>query len=127
MTSHPQRKRRGGLLGALSKRFSDPRQVGGSIDDATRIIDPKDAMILKEVAVAEVGMEREGEGGELVIAIEVRGTINTTGEQANPLILTSPDGAALLISQIIALAQSGRTGPELDHALVERMKEAISG
>lgn len=120
-----RRRRKGGLLGRLSRSFSNPAEIGGSIDPATRLIDPKDAMNLRNVAVAEVGMERGEKGGELVVAIEVRGNINTTGKEVNPLILASPDGAALLVAQIIGLARSSRVGPEFDHALAARMEEAI--
>lgn len=120
-----RRKRSGGLLGTLSNRFTDARQVGGSIDPATRLIDPTDAMILENVAIAETGMERENGNGEVVLALELKGKINTTGTPANPLVLMSPDGAALLIAQIIGLARNSRMGPELDHLLATRMEEAL--
>lgn len=121
------RKRQGGLLGRLSERFTDPRKVEGSIDPETRLIDPTNAMLLRNVSVGEVGMERtEGAGGgELVIAIELKGTINTTGEEVNSLVLASPDAAALLLAQVTGLARSGRTGPEFEHALAARMEEAL--
>lgn len=119
-------RRRGGLLGTLSKSFTDPGKIGGSIDSETWTIAPKDAMNLRSVAVAEVGMEREGKG-ETVIALELRGNINTTNEEVNPLILCSPDGAALLVSQIIGLVRRGRTGPEFDQLLAIRMEEAVGG
>jgi hypothetical protein len=118
--------RRGGLLGKLSKRFSDPHQVGGSIDVRTWLIDPKRALILERVAVAEVGIE-EGDIGEVGIAVEVGGHINTTPEPANLLLLMSPDIAALLVSQIIGLVRDGRTGAEFDHLLAVRMAEALGG
>jgi hypothetical protein len=119
-----KRKRSGGLLGKISGQFTNAGKIGGSIDPSTRLIDPKDAMLLGNVSVAEMGMERDG-GGELVIAIELRGKINTTGKEVNPLVLASPDGAALLVAQIIGLVRNGRTGPEFDHALAARMEEAI--
>lgn len=126
MAASSGRRRSGGLLGKLSERFTDPKKVGGSIDPQTRTIDPKLAVLLREVAVAEVGMERK-DGGELVFAIELKGVVNTVGEDANVLILASPDAAALLVAQITALARGGRIGPEFDHCLVGRMEEAIGG
>lgn len=120
-----RRRRSGGLLGALSKRFTDPQQVGGSINPTTRLIDPTDAMILENVAIAEMGMEHEDGKGEVVLALELKGKINTTGNPANPLVLMSPDGAALLVSQIIGLVRDSRIGPEFDHLLAGRMKEAL--
>lgn len=124
--AQPQRKRSGGLLGALSKRFSSPTEVQGSINAASRVVEPAGAMILEEVAVAEVGMER-GDKGEFAIAIELRGHINTTDQKVNPLVLCSPDAAALLVAQITGLVRHGRTGMEFDHALIGRMEEAIGG
>jgi hypothetical protein len=120
----PKRRRKGGLLGKLSGSHSSAAEVGGSIDTQTRQIDPKDAMLLAAVAVAEFGMERDGKG-EIVLAVELRGKINTTGREVNPLVLCSPDGAALLVAQIIGLVRSSRMGPEFDALLAERMKEAI--
>jgi hypothetical protein len=114
------------LLGKLSERFSDPKKVGGSIDKTTGLIDPTRAILLQEVAVAEVGMER-ADKGEGVFAIELTGVINTVGEPANVLVLASPDSAALLLAQITAVARGGRIGPEFDHCLVGRMEEAIGG
>lgn len=123
-----RRRRSGGLVGTLSKTFSNVRGVGGSIDPTSRTIDPKGALILEGVSVAEVGVERgEDEQGELALAIELRGRLNGTQEAINPLILASPDLAALLIAQITAVARSGRVGPELDHCLAARMEEALGG
>lgn len=123
-----RRKRSGGLVGALSEKFTSAKRVGGSIDPDSRTINPKGALILESVAVAEVGLEREAaERGELALAIELRGHLNTTGEQVNPLVFVTPDMAALLIAQITAVARSGRCGPELDHCLAGRMEEALGG
>jgi hypothetical protein len=115
--------RRGGLLGKLSDRFTDPRRAGGSIDARTRLIDPTRAVLLESVGVAEVGLEREGVG-EVGLGVEVRGRINTTEEVARILLLLSPDSAALLIAQITGLMRASRAGPEFSFALAERMKEA---
>lgn len=122
----PKRRRRGGLLGKLSGSHSPAAEVGGSIDTQTREIDPAGAMLLAMVAVAEFGMERDGKG-EVVLGIELRGKINTTGKDVNPLILCSPDAAALLVAQIIGVVRASRVGPEFDRLLAERMKEAIGG
>lgn len=111
------------MLGRLSATFSDPHVAGGSIDATTRLIDPERAVLLERVAVGEVGMERDGKG-ELVMAIEVAGKINTTDEAAQFLLLATPDAAALLVAQVIGLARGGRVGPEFEHALENRMREA---
>jgi hypothetical protein len=126
MAASRGRRRSGGLLGKLSERFSDPKRAGGSIDKSAGLVDPKRAVLLQEVAVAEVGMER-ADKGEGVFAIELTGVINTVGEPANILVLASPDSAALLLAQITAVARGGRIGPEFDHCLVGRMEEAIGG
>jgi hypothetical protein len=125
MTSHPtrRRKRSGGILGRLSATFTDPRRVGGSIDPATRQIDPERAVLLERVAVAEVAMERE-DVGECVLAIELAGKLNTTNEEARLLLLATPDAAALLVAQTLGLARHGRVGPEFEAALENRIREA---
>lgn len=120
------RRRSGGLLGKLSEQFTDPKKVGGSIDRDTRLVDPERAILLQEVAVAEVGMER-ADKGEGVFGIELTGVINTVGEPANILVLASPDAAALLVAQLTAVARGGRIGAEFDHCLAGRMEEAIGG
>lgn len=116
--------RRGGLLGKLSHRFTDPQGAGGSIETTTRLVDQTRAVLLSEVGVAEVAAERDGKG-EVGLALELRGKINTTEDEARILYLCTPDAAALLIAQITALAQSSRIGPELNFALAERMKQAL--
>ena len=120
----PRGRRSGGLLGKLSERFSDAGEVGGSIDEGTRLIDRSGALLLAAVAVAEIGMERDGKG-ELGLAIELRGKLAGTGAEANPLVLASPDGAALLVAQIIGLIRGSRMGPEFDQCLAIRMEEAV--
>jgi hypothetical protein len=118
-----RRRRKGGILGALSSTFTDPHRASGSIDATTRQIDPTRAVLLERVAVAEVGMEREGKG-ERVLALEVAGKVNTTEEVGNFLLLCTPDAAALLVAQTVELARRGLVGPEFEHALENQMKEA---
>lgn len=123
------RRRRGGLVGKirqLSAEFTSAESVGGSIDKDSRVIDSKGALLLGGVTVAEVGVETPGEdGGELVLAIELTGQLQGSGERVNPLILATPDTAALLIAQITVVGREGRVGPELDHALHGRMEELL--
>lgn len=127
MAASRGRRRQGGLvgkLGRLSGRPTEPQRVGGSIDPQTRTIDPTRALLLQEVGVAEVGMER-ADKGEGVFGIELRGTINVAGEEARILVLAPPDIAALLVAQVTGLARGGRLGPEFDHCLLGRFEEAI--
>lgn len=121
-----RRRRSGGALGALSKKLTDPRRAGGGIDQATREVDTDKAVLLEEVGVAEVGMQR-GEVTEAVAGIEVRGRINGTTEQARILLLATPEAAALLAAQIVGLHRRGRLEPEFAHAFEVRMKEAAGG
>lgn len=123
MTRRRKRRRQGGALGRLSQAFTDPRVAGGSIDATTRLIEPERAVLLERVAVGEVGLERDGKG-ELVLAIEVAGKINTTEEAGNFLLLATPDAAALLVAQVVGLARRGLVGPEFAEVLENRMKEA---
>lgn len=123
MASRRRRRRTGGALGALSKRVTDPRRAGGSINPQTREIDTDKAVLLEEVGVAEIGMER-GEVGEAVSGIEVRGRINGTAEEARILLVATPEGAALLAAQIIGLHRHGRLAPEFSAAFEVRMREA---
>ena len=122
MTSRP-RPRKGGLLGALSGKPTDPRRAGGAIDVQTREIDPTRGVLLEEVGVAELGLERD-EAGEAVAGIEVRGRINGTSDQARILLLATPDAAAMLAAQVIVLHRQGRLAPEFAAAFDIRIKEA---
>lgn len=126
MASRRRRRRTGGALGALSKRMTDPRRAGGSIDPQTREIDTDRAVLLEEVGVAEIGMER-GEIGEAASGIEVRGRINGTTEEARILLVATPEGAALLAAQIIGLHRQGRLAPEFSAAFEVRMREVTGG
>lgn len=126
MASRRRRKRQvtGGLLGRLSGKPTDPRRAGGAIDDG--LVDPDRAVLLAEVGVAEVGMERDGTG-EVVAGIEVRGRINGTSEEARLLLLATPDAAALLVAQVLGLTRRGRLAPEFEVTFKNRLREASGG
>lgn len=109
---------------------TDPRLPGGDIagpggpyDNDGVIVDATKAVLTdNQVSLIKVG--REGEWGEKAMALLLEGRINKTEERAKILFLVGPDGAAALVSEIVAMC--GREGStfaaEFQVAFEERMK-----
>ncbi|ONK09480.1 hypothetical protein [Streptomyces sp. MP131-18] len=101
---------------------TDPRGLGGSIvgpggphDRHGVIIDTDHAVLLNESHVAQVEVGRQGP----VLAMQLSGRINKSSDRASVLFLLNGDGAAALISELVALAT--RIGPEFAAALTARL------
>jgi hypothetical protein len=113
---------------------SDPRDAGGAITgpggprdrNAVRV-DTRNAVLLDGTSVALVEPSRGGlPTGETVYAMTLAGRINrTAADRAEILYLFDDDGAAALITEILALA--GRSGRgEVLMADVDRRLAALA-
>jgi hypothetical protein len=104
----------------------DPRKSGGDIagpggprDRNAVILDTTDAVLLDSSDVCLM----ETTGGSVVLAMLLEGRINKTPERARNLYLMNEDGAAALVSELIALAH--RIGPEFGERLMQRISSLI--
>jgi hypothetical protein len=104
----------------------DPRKSGGDIagpggphDRNAVILDTTDAVLLDSSNVCLM----ETTGGSVVLAMLLEGRINKTPERARNLYLLNEDGAAALVSELIALAH--RIGPEFGERLMARITHLI--
>jgi hypothetical protein len=104
----------------------DPRKSGGDIagpggphDRNAVILDATNAVLLDHSDVCLM----ETTGGSTVLAMLLEGRINKTPERARNLYLLNEDGAAALVSELIALAH--RIGPEFGHRLTARIQHLI--
>lgn len=105
----------------------DPRKSGGDIagpggptDRHSVVIDATDAVLLDGTTVSL--MEVPGRLSP-ILAMLLEGRINKTSDRARNLYLMDEDGAASLVSELVALAY--RTGPTFGDRLLERMRELI--
>ena len=105
----------------------DPRKSGGDIagpggphDRNAVILDTTDAVLLDSNDVCLV----ETSGGNVVLAMLLEGRINKTTDRARNLYLMNEDGAAALVTELMALAN--RIGPEFGHRFTERLQHLIS-
>ena len=104
----------------------DPRKSGGDIagpggphDRNSVIVDTTNAVILDAATVSEV----ETLTGAPGLAMLLEGRIARTTERARNLYLMNEDGAAALVTELIALAH--RMGPEFGHRFTARLKHLL--
>jgi hypothetical protein len=104
----------------------DPRKTGGNIagpggphDRNSVVLDTTDAVLLdsSNVCLMETG------NGSIVLAMLLEGRINKTTDRARNLYLMNEDGAAALVSELIALAH--RIGPEFGERLMDRVRHLL--
>lgn len=104
----------------------DPRKTGGTIagpggphDRNSVIVDGTNAVLLDSSDVCLM----ETRGGSVVIAMLCEGRINKTTDRASNLYLFDEDGAAALVSELIAVAH--RIGPEFGERLMARIAHLL--
>lgn len=104
----------------------DPRKTGGDIagpggphDRNSVIVDTTDAVLLDHSDVCLV----ETSNGSPILAVLLEGRINKTTDRARNLYLMNEDGAAALVTELLALAN--RIGPEFGHRFTARLQHLI--
>lgn len=104
----------------------DPRKTGGDIagpggphDRNSVIVDTANAVLLDASTVTEV----ETTTGTPALAMLLEGRIAHTTERARTLYLMNEDGAAALVTELIALAH--RMGPAFGHRFTARLQHLI--
>ncbi len=104
----------------------DPRKTGGDIagpggphDRNAVTIDTTDAVLLDHSDVCLM----ETAGGSVVLAMLLEGRINKTTDRARNLYLLNEDGAAALVTELLALAH--RIGPEFGHRFTARLQHLL--
>ncbi len=105
----------------------DPRKPGGNIagpggphDRNAVVLDTTDAVLLDHTSVCLM----ETSGGSVVLAMLLEGRINKTSDRARNLYLMNEDGAAALVSELMALAH--RIGPEFGAAFTARLEHLLA-
>lgn len=111
---------------------TDPRRLGGSIagpggphDRGAVVIDSTDSILMDDMVVATVDAVRAGVLGEQAIYMTLSGRINKSTDRAKVGFLFGPDGAAALITELLAVAD--RFGAELLGDLTRRLTELHQG
>lgn len=105
----------------------DPRKTGGDIagwggphDANSVIIDTTDAVLLDNSTVTLVGSPGNPTP---YLAMLLEGRINKTTDRARNLYLMNEDGAAALVTELVALAH--RMGPEFGQRFTARLKHLL--
>lgn len=109
---------------------TDPRQAGGTFagpggphDRNGVVIDATNAVLLDDVHVALVEGWRDGVRlDNHVVALKLEGRINKTKERSEIVYMFDEDGAAAIVSELIALATRAGFGPHFMNRLDERMR-----
>lgn len=112
----------------------DPRKTGGDIagpggphDHNAVIIDTTNAVLLDTtnavlLDASDVSLVETG-SGSVALAMLLEGRIDKTTDRARNLYLMNEDGAAALVTELIALAH--RIGPEFGHRFTARLQHLI--
>lgn len=96
----------------LGSTYAGP---GGPHDRDAVVVDATNAVLLDAVDVLVVG---DPSRPRPIIALQLAGWINKRPDRAQVMFLFDEDGAAAIISELLALA--GRVGPEFRNRLVAR-------
>ncbi|MBE4761789.1 hypothetical protein [Streptomyces caniscabiei] len=106
----------------------DPRKSGGDIagpggphDRDAVIVDTTNAVLLDHSTVTLVGSP---DAPRPYLAMLLEGRINQTTDRARNLYLMNEDGAAALVSELLALAH--RIGPEFGARFTARLEHLIT-
>lgn len=106
----------------------DPRKSGGNIagpggphDRDAVIIDTTDAVLLDSSVVTLVGSPGHPDP---ILAMLLEGRINKTTDRARNLYLMNEDGAAALVTELLALAH--RIGPEFGARFTARLEHLLA-
>lgn len=104
----------------------DPRKTGGDIagpggphDRNAVVIDTTDAVLLDSSDVCLM----ETSNGTPVLALLLEGRINKTTDRARNLYLLNEDGAAALVTELLALAH--RIGPKFGERFTARLTHLL--
>lgn len=104
----------------------DPRKTGGDIagpggphDRNAVVIDTTNAVLLDSSDVCLV----ETSNGTPALALLLEGRINKTTDRARNLYLLNEDGAAALVTELLALAH--RIGPEFADRFTARLEHLL--
>lgn len=108
--------------------IADPRNLGGSIhsfggprERSAALLDLTDVVLLESMECCTVDNVRRGELQEQAIFLTLKGRINNKTDYVNVGFVFGPDGAAALITELLALAD--RFGAELLSDVTTRLTE----
>lgn len=104
----------------------DPDRPGGSMVDVAGdpqarggvILDARNGVLLENIDVCLVDSKRDTD--PIFLAMQLAGRINTRQQRATHLYLFDEDGAAAIVSELVALAT--RIGPEFAARLIARLE-----
>jgi len=112
------------------RKPTDSRRAGGDIagpggphDQGAFVIDTTNAVLLDGCTVVMVDPVRDGHVDDPTLAMLLEGRINKTADRAVILYLFDANGAAAIISSLMALAP--RIGPEFRQLLSARVETLL--
>jgi hypothetical protein len=105
---------------------TDPRRLGGDIagpggphDQGAVVIDGTDAILMESLDICVIDQVHAGKSVGTGIYLVVDGRINKTSERARVGIVCNTDGAAAMVTELLALTH--RAGPEMLRDLAVRL------
>lgn len=110
---------------------SDPRVAGGGITDVAAdpfahgsvIVDTRNAVLMDAVEVSTIDTQVAGRSAGSALALVLSGRINKSQDRARILFLFGADGAAAIVTELLALGQRMSD----DGAFLERLVSRFEG
>lgn len=109
---------------------TDPRELrgaivgdGGSHETGGVVLDTRNAILLNDVTVSTVDPEGGGRGKEY-FAMLLAGRINQTNESGQVLFIMNTDGAAAVVTQLLALLARADVSPAI-HTYIADLRRRL--
>lgn len=110
---------------------TDPREIrgaivgdGGAHETGGVILDTRNAVLLQDVTVSTVDPSSGGRGKEY-FAMLLAGRVNQTQDNAEVLFIMNTDGAAALVTELLALLVRARVTPGVIDQYVQDLRRRL--
>lgn len=110
---------------------TDPREIkgaivgdGGAHETGGVILDTRNAVLLQDVTVSTVDPSSGGRGKEY-FAMLLAGRVNQTQDNAEVLFIMNTDGAAAVVTELLALLVRARVTPGVIDQYVQDLRRRL--
>lgn len=110
---------------------ADPRKLkgaivgpGGAQDRGGVIVDTSNAVLLSDVTVSTIDRS-DGDRGFDYFALMLAGRVNQTKDTAQVLFIMNTDGAAAIVTELLALLARTKQDPEVVGQFIEDLRQRL--
>jgi hypothetical protein len=97
---------------------------GGAQDRGGVIVDTSNAVLLSDVTVSTIDRS-DGDRGFDYFALMLAGRVNQTKDTAQVLFIMNTDGAAAIVTELLALLARTKQDPEVVGQFIEDLRQRL--